>query len=142
MEKSHKIIYSIYILIWIILAINPKYPEDWFLENILVFLLFPFVLWSDIKYKYTLLSIFFLLIFASLHSLGAHFTYAKMEYFDFITQLFGFERNHFDRVVHFLFGLLVFRSLSFNYRSEEKGYFQERFTCSVFYRTDEVGNRR
>ncbi|WP_417324988.1 DUF2238 domain-containing protein [Halarcobacter sp.] len=111
MGKSHKIIYNIYILIWIILAINPKYPEDWFLENILVFLLFPFVLWSDIKYKYTLLSIFFLLIFASLHSLGAHSTYAQMEYFDFITQLFGFERNHFDRVVHFLFGLLVFRSL-------------------------------
>ncbi|RXJ99819.1 hypothetical protein CRV02_10650 [Arcobacter sp. CECT 8989] len=111
MAKSHKIIYSIYILIWIILAINPKYPEDWFLENILVFLLFPFVLWSDIKYKFTLLSIFFLLIFASLHSLGAHFTYAQMEYFNVITQLFGFERNHFDRVVHFLFGLLVFRSL-------------------------------
>ncbi len=111
MEKSHKIIYSIYILIWITLAINPKYPEDWFLENILVFLFFPFVLWSDIRYKYTLLSIIFLLIFASLHSLGAHFTYAEMEYFDFITQHFGFERNHFDRVVHFLFGLLVFRSL-------------------------------
>ncbi|RXK06106.1 DUF2238 domain-containing protein [Halarcobacter bivalviorum] len=111
MEKSHKIIYCIYILIWIIMAINPKYPEDWLLENILVFLFFPFVLWSDIKYKYTLLSIFFLLIFASLHSLGSHFTYAQMEYFNFITQFFGFERNHFDRVVHFLFGLLVFRIL-------------------------------
>lgn len=111
MEKSHKIIYGIYILIWIIMAINPKYPEDWLLENILVFLFFPFVLWSDIKYKYTLLSIFFLLIFASLHSLGSHFTYAQMEYFNFITQFFGFERNHFDRVVHFLFGLLVFRIL-------------------------------
>ncbi len=111
MEKSHKIIYGIYILIWIIMAINPKYPEDWFLENILVFLFFPFVLWSDIKYKYTLLSIIFLLIFASLHSLGAHFTYAEMKYFNFVSELFEVERNHFDRLVHFLFGLLIFRIL-------------------------------
>jgi len=111
MEKSHKIIYGIYVLIWIILAINPKYPEDWFLENILVFIFFPFVFWMDKKHNYTLLSIIFLLIFTSLHSLGAHFTYANMEYFNIITEFFGFERNNFDRVVHFLFGLLVFRIL-------------------------------
>jgi putative membrane protein len=54
MEKSHKIIYGIYILIWIIMAINPKYPADWLLENVLVFVLFPFVIWMDKKYNYTL----------------------------------------------------------------------------------------
>lgn len=111
MEKSHKIVYGIYILIWIILAINPKYPEDWLLENILVFIFFPFVFLMDRKHNYTLLSIIFLLIFTSLHSLGAHYTYSKMEYFNMITQFFGFERNNFDRLVHFLFGLLVFRIL-------------------------------
>jgi len=93
------------------MAINPKYREDWLLENILVFIVFPLVVWMDHKHRYTLTSIIFLLIFASLHSLGSHFTYAEMEYFDTITQFFGFERNHFDRVVHFLFGLLVFRIL-------------------------------
>lgn len=111
MEKSHKIVYGIYMLVWGIMAINPKYPQDWFLENVLVFLIFPFIVWMDRRYHYTLLSIVFLLIFASLHSLGSHYTYAKMEYFDVITQFFGFERNHFDRLVHFLFGLLLFRIL-------------------------------
>ena len=111
MEKSHKIIYGIYILIWIIMAINPKYPADWLLENVLVFVLFPFVIWMDKKYNYTLLSMIFILIFSSLHSLGAHYTYAEMVHFDAITQIFGFERNQFDRVVHFLFGLLLFRIL-------------------------------
>ena len=105
MEKSHKIIYGIYILIWIIMAINPKYPADWLLENLLVFVLFPFVIWMDKKYNYTLLSMIFILIFSSLHSLGAHYTYAEMVHFDAITQIFGFERNQFDRVVHFLFNL-------------------------------------
>jgi len=111
MPKSHKLVYAIYVLVWIIMAINPKYPQDWLLENVLVFLFFPFVVWMDKRHKYSLLSITLLLIFASLHSLGSHYTYAEMEHFDGITQFFGFERNHFDRLVHFLFGLLVFRIL-------------------------------
>jgi len=111
MPNSHKLVYSIYVLVWIIMAINPKYPSDWLLENVLVFLIFPFIIWMDRKHNYSLLSIILLLLFASLHSLGSHYTYAEMEYFNIITQFFGFERNHFDRLVHFLFGLLVFRIL-------------------------------
>ena len=109
MQRSHKIVYTVYVLVWIIMAINPRYRQDWLLENILVFLVFPLIVWMDTKYRFTLTGLILLLVFASLHSLGAHFTYAKMEYFDVITQFFGFERNNFDRVVHFLFGLLTFR---------------------------------
>lgn len=111
MPPSHKIIYGVYLIVWGIMAINPKYPQDWLLENVLIFIFFPFIVWMDAQHRYTLLSIIFLLLFASLHSLGAHYTYAEMEHFDLITKLFGFERNHFDRIVHFLFGLLVFRIL-------------------------------
>jgi putative membrane protein len=111
MAKSHKLLYAIYIVVWTIMAINPKYPQDWLLENVLIFLFFPFVIWMDKKHTYTLLSIILLLIFASLHSLGSHYTYAEMEHFNAVTHFFGFERNHFDRFVHFLFGLLVFRIL-------------------------------
>lgn len=111
MQRSHKIVYAAYVLVWIIMAINPKYRDDWWLENVLVFIFFPLVIWLDHKIHLTLTSIIFLLIFASLHSLGSHFTYAEMEYFNPITHFFDFERNHFDRVVHFLFGLLAFRAL-------------------------------
>ncbi len=111
MPKSHKLVYAIYVLVWIIMAISPKYPQDWLLENVLVFFVFPFIIWMDKKHHYSLLGIILLLLFASLHSLGTHYTYAEMEHFDGITELFGFERNHFDRLVHFLFGLLVFRIL-------------------------------
>lgn len=111
MPKSHKLVYILYVVVWIIMAINPKYPQDWLLENVLVFLIFPFIVWMDKKNNYTLLSVIFLLIFASLHSLGSHYTYAEMEHFNTITDFFGFERNHFDRLVHFLFGLLTFRML-------------------------------
>lgn len=50
-----------------------------------------------------------------LHEIGAHYTYAEVPYDQFfITNLgfslndfMGWERNHFDRLVHFLFGLLL-----------------------------------
>jgi putative membrane protein len=91
------------------MAINPKYPQDWLLENVLVFLIFPLIIWLDTKYRFTSTSLILLLIFASLHSLGSHYTYAEMEHFNVITEFFRFERNHFDRLVHFLFGLLTYR---------------------------------
>lgn len=111
MPTSHKLVYAVYSIVWIIMAIDPKYPKDWLLENVLVFLIFPFIVWMDKKHHYSLLSIILLLIFASLHSLGSHYTYAEMEHFDVITQFYGFERNHFDRLIHFFFGLLLFRIL-------------------------------
>ena len=111
MPTSHKLVYALYIVVWTIMAINPKYPQDWLLENVLVFIFFPIIFFMDKKHNYTLLSTILLLIFASLHSLGSHYTYAEMEHFNAITHFFGFERNHFDRFVHFLFGLLVFRML-------------------------------
>jgi putative membrane protein len=111
MPSSHKWVYGIYIIIWIVLAIEPKFPDDWLLENVLVFIFFPIVVWLDIKYQFSLTALSFLLLFGVLHALGAHFTYAEMEYFDSITHFFGFERNHFDRLVHFLFGALVFKPL-------------------------------
>lgn len=111
MPRSHKIVFALYIIVWVIMAINPKYPQDWLIENVLIVIFFPFLLWMDKKHHYSLLSMIFLLVFTSLHSLGSHYTYAEMEHFNVITEFFGFERNHFDRLVHFLFGLLVFRVL-------------------------------
>jgi putative membrane protein len=111
MPKMHKIIYVVYIVIWIILAINPRYRQDWFLENILVFVFFPLIIWFDLKYHFTLSSIIFLFIFTTLHTIGAHYTYAEMPFFEPIMKFFSLERNSYDRVVHFLFGLLLFRPI-------------------------------
>ncbi len=111
MPKSHILVYAVYVAIWIITAIDPKYADDWLVENVLVFLIFPLIVYMDSKHHYTLTGLLLLLIFASMHSLGAHYTYAEMEYFNSITSFFGFERNHYDRLVHFAFGLLLFRIL-------------------------------
>ena len=45
-------------------------------------------------------------VFMMLHALGAHYTYAKVPYDEWFPVFEG-GRNHFDRLVHFAYGLLL-----------------------------------
>ena len=106
---------ALYALLWIALAIAPVFRKDWLLENMLVFISIPlFVLTARLlrfsNFTYTCLFVFF-----CLHAVGAHYTYALVPYDEWfrsltggtLNDLLGFERNHFDRLVHFLYGLLL-----------------------------------
>jgi putative membrane protein len=50
-----------------------------------------------------------------MHSIGGHFTYVRVPYDSVsktltgvkLSQYFGWKRNHYDRVVHFAYGLLI-----------------------------------
>ena len=103
-----KSLVALFVLFWIVLAISPVNRDIWLLENILVVVLFPVVLWLDKKYSFTNWAFFGLTIFVILHLFGAHLTYERMTYFIWFSELFGWERNYYDQVIHFLFGLLVF----------------------------------
>jgi len=98
----------IFVLTWIILAINPVNFNIWVLENILVVTLFPLVLWLDKKYNFNNLTFLSLTVYAILHLFGAHLTYNTMIYFNWFSEWFGWQRNYYDQLIHFLFGLMVF----------------------------------
>lgn len=58
-------------------------------------------------HRYTRLSPVAYGIFGSwciMQIIGAHYTFELVP-FDYVTRLFGFERNHYDRVAHFLVGV-------------------------------------
>jgi putative membrane protein len=42
-----------------------------------------------------------------MHTVGGHYTFERVP-FGFVTNLFGFERNHYDRVAHFSVGFYAF----------------------------------
>ena len=94
-------------MLWIILAIKPASRGVWLLENIPVFIFFPLILWSYFKKQrvsntsYTLLA-----IFMTIHTIGAHYTYSETPFF---SELFGqkLQRDNYDRLAHFSFGLLI-----------------------------------
>lgn len=109
------ILLALFVAYWIAMAIAPWYREDWLLENVLVFVTLPLLVWSARHYPLSNLAYTALFVFYMLHETGAHYTYAKVPYdawFESLTgstlnSMLGLERNHFDRLVHFLYGVLV-----------------------------------
>jgi len=114
-KKYLAILTGLFLVEAAIVAIKPWYPQDWMLENILP-VIFLAYLWGTVnkltmsKASYTLI-----FVFLAFHEIGSHYTYAEVPYdaaFKSITgvsfnALVGWERNNFDRVVHFLYGLLL-----------------------------------
>jgi len=95
------------VVLWIITAINPLYPRDWLLENLLVFIYAALLIFTYHLFAFSNLSYALFTVFLSLHLIGAHYTYSETPVGFWMQELFGFERNHYDRIVHFSYGLLT-----------------------------------
>ncbi len=96
-----------YAVVWVITAIKPLYPHDWLLENLLVFIALPGFVLTYRRFQFSNLAYVLLTAFFVLHAYGAHYTYAETPAGDWVRDAFGHSRNHYDRVVHFMFGLLA-----------------------------------
>ncbi len=106
-------------ILWLLLAIEPLYRNTWLLENVLrvpasVIL---FATWRVLPLSLT--SCIAPYLFFSLHAIGAHFTYSLVPYDEALRDLssqplnglLGFTRNHYNRLVHFAYGLLIFQPI-------------------------------
>ncbi|MBN1356265.1 DUF2238 domain-containing protein [bacterium] len=58
------------------------------------------------RFKFTRLVYSLILIHAAVLCVGGHYTYARVPLFDWIKQLTGATRNHYDRVGHFVQGFI------------------------------------
>jgi putative membrane protein len=96
----------IYAAWWVWMAINPKHFDDWLLENLLVVAAVALLWFTRETFPLSRVSYTCIFVFLVFHALGAHYTYAEVPYRDWLPFLHT-ERNHFDRLVHFLYGLLL-----------------------------------
>ena len=97
---------GVYLAWWVLMAIKPLDFSDWLMENVLVFLAVGLLAYTYKSFPLSRVSYTCIFVFMMLHALGAHYTYAKVPYQDWIPALAG-GRNHFDRLVHFSYGLLL-----------------------------------
>jgi putative membrane protein len=96
----------VYFTWWAALAISPLDRSDWWMENVLVFFAVGLLVWTHKPFPLSRVSYTCIFVFMMLHALGAHYTYAKVPYQEWFPVLAG-GRNHFDRLVHFSYGLLL-----------------------------------
>ena len=92
---------------WIMAAIEPLYPRDWLLENLLVFFWVGLLVATFKRFQFSNLSYALFVAFLSLHLMGSHYTYSETPFGFWLQEMFDSERNHYDRIVHFCFGLLL-----------------------------------
>ena len=92
------------VLVWS--GINPKDYPTWALE-VAPAVLGLFVLWATRRsFPLTTLVYAFILAHCVVLMVGGHYTYAEVPLFDSIRPLFGFERNHYDRLGHLMQGFV------------------------------------
>lgn len=103
------------VLLWVPLAIDPSHRDDWVLENVLLIAAVILLTATWQRFPLSKISYTLIFLFLCLHTVGAHYTYAEVPYDEAFTaltgrtfnSLVGWERNNFDRVVHFSYGLLL-----------------------------------
>ena len=94
---------------------QPLYRSDWLLENLLIFVAIPILVYLHPKLPLSKISYSLIFVFLCLHELGAHYTYAEVPYDQWFESISGkglnvriwWERNYYDRLVHLLYGLLI-----------------------------------
>ncbi len=99
---------GVYAVLFTVCAINPIDRTTWFAENLTVWIILAVILglyWREIRFSRLAYGLMFVLIY--LHTIGGHYTFALVP-FDWVSDLFGFERNHYDRMAHFTVGFYAF----------------------------------
>jgi len=97
--------------VWAGLAVAPRYRADWLLENLLTFAALPAIVVGYYRRPLSHAAYVQITAFMILHTIGSHYTYSEVPLGDWLREGFGLARNHYDRLVHFAFGLLMLRPL-------------------------------
>lgn len=106
---------AVFLVVFVALGAAPRYRQDWLLENMLVLVAVPVLIFTRHRLRFSDFAYTCIFAFFCLHEIGAHYTYSEVPYDAWFQAAFGtsldgllgFERNHFDRLVHFLYGLLI-----------------------------------
>lgn len=93
------------ILLWS--AYQPASSDNWLLENQLVVIFIGVIAALQFKIHLSRLSLTLIMIFMSLHVIGAHYNYGSVPFGMTVGELFGLAHNAYDKFVHFSFGLLI-----------------------------------
>ena len=106
---------ALFALVWLGLAIAPQHRADWALENVLTLLALALLALTRRRVPLSRLSYTLIFLFLTFHAVGAHYTYSEVPYDAWFTAItgkslngaLGWQRNNFDRIVHFIYGLLL-----------------------------------
>ena len=98
---------AFYFVVFTLCAIEPYDRNVWWAENIPVLVVVGAIVWLSRIHQFSNTSYFLMSVFIILHTIGGHYTFERVP-FDWVSDLFGFERNHYDRIAHFSVGFYAY----------------------------------
>lgn len=98
---------ALYLIVFSVCAIAPYDRDVWWAENIPAMLVVAALVWISLNYRFSSTSYILMSVFIILHTIGGHYTFERVP-FDLVTDTFGFERNHYDRLAHFSVGFYAY----------------------------------
>jgi putative membrane protein len=106
-NRLQKALAGWYVFIWIATAISPFDRRDWLLENFVVVLFIGLLVATYRRFPLSDVSYVLITVFMTLHAIGAYYTYSLVPLGEWVKVTFHQTRNHYDRLVHFSFGLML-----------------------------------
>lgn len=115
-SPTTQILIVICVTVWVVCAIDPWDFEAWLLEQfatLCALIVLAWCAWRNIAFSTSSkISVAIVLI---AHTTGTHYTYSDTPYDEFLqlvagfglNDLFGWQRNHYDRFVHLLYGMCL-----------------------------------
>jgi len=97
---------SIYFIVLVWSAMNPKDQFTWFLEVFPALIGFVLLVFTYKKFPLTPLLYTLILIHMVILMVGGHYTYAEVPLFDTIKEMFDQARNNYDKVGHLAQGFI------------------------------------
>ena len=99
---------GVYVAESLVTAVAPVDRTTWFAENLTAWIpLAAIMVWYWRGGRLSAAAWLAMAPWFLLQTVGAHYTFAQAP-FGWVTELFGFQRNHFDRVCHFCVGGFAF----------------------------------
>ncbi|WP_258807035.1 DUF2238 domain-containing protein [Pseudidiomarina sp. CB1] len=87
--------------------INPADVTVWWAEMIPIMAIFAGLLATYRVFRFSNTAYVLMSVLLVMHTIGAHYTFANVP-FDWVTNTFDFERNHYDRIAHFSVGFYAY----------------------------------
>lgn len=87
-------------------GVSPAERSTWWMEVFPIILGLPILIGTYKKFPLTALTYRLLFVHSLILMLGGHYTYAKVPLGFWMQEMFGFARNHYDRIGHFAQGFV------------------------------------
>lgn len=114
-NRYQDVTFGLFCVLAVVSCLDPPYPGDLWLQHTPTVIFVVLMLVTRSRFRLSNTAYTGLLVFMTLHLVGARYVYSNVPYdtvslmlFDVsVSEAFGFSRNHYDRLVHFCFGLCL-----------------------------------